>query len=269
MKMSTLIKRIQTQRLEQMRLRQHLLLREKTFLACTLAFILNGSAFAANFGVSPLRVELSDRQLSGALTLRNEGAEPAVVQVQVMKWSQKDGRDHYAPTTEVLATPPVFTIKNGAAQIVRIGMRRGLDPDQELSYRIFLQEIPMPQKDGETGAKIALRIGLPIFVSPLAVRRTDVRWDLINTTSTGMTVRATNAGNVHTQILGFKVLEASQPKPVSSTQDAAYLLPGQTRNWTLTGPPHLGADPIRLELRTDLGEQQVAVNGVRIENAGM
>ena len=266
--MKALIARVHTQRLEQIRSRRYFRLQQHSLLACTLTILLNGSAFAANFGVSPLRVELSDRQLSGALTLRNEGIEPAVVQVQVMKWSQVDGRDHYAPTTEVLATPPVFTIKNGAAQIIRIGMRRGLDPDQELSYRIFLQEIPMPPREGDTGAKIALRIGLPVFVSPIAVRRMDVRWDLVNSDAKGMTVRATNAGNVHSQILGFKVRDASHPN-ASSTQDAAYLLPGQSREWTLTGPPQRGADQIHLDLRTDQGEQRVAVTSLKLENAGM
>lgn len=79
------MERVHTQRLEQIRSRRYFRLQQRSLLACTLTILLNGSAFAANFGVSPLRVELSDRQLSGALTLRNEGIEPAVVQVQVMK----------------------------------------------------------------------------------------------------------------------------------------------------------------------------------------
>jgi fimbrial chaperone protein len=147
-------------------------------------------------------------------------------------------------------------------------MRRGLDPDQELSYRIFLQEVPLPPSEGDAGAKIALRIGLPVFVSPIAVRRMDVRWDLVTSDPKGMTVRATNAGNVHSQILGFKVRDPSHPN-ASSTQDAAYLLPGQSREWTLTGPPQMGPDQIQLDLRTDQGEQRVAVTTLKLENAGM
>jgi fimbrial chaperone protein len=240
--MNTLIQKIQALRLEQTRLRQYLLRREQSILACTSAFSREGSALAENFAVTPLYVELSDRELSGALTIRNQGGESAVVEVQVMKWSQRDGRDHYAHTTEVLATPEFFTIKGGATQIVRVGMRRGLDPDKELSYRIFLQEIPVGPMTTDAIAKTTLRVALPLFVSPLALRRTDVRWDLISGNQMGMTVRATNAGTVHTQILGFKVLPAVPAEPVLTNYDHAYLLPGQTRNWALNGPPNLGAD---------------------------
>ena len=111
-----------------------------------------------------------------SITVRNDGEEPVVVQSSVLAWTQEDGKDIYASTTEALVTPPIMTIAAGAEQIVRVGLRRPPDPRSELAYRVFLQEVPPPPKPGFTGLQVALRVGLPVFVAPGAPAARRLEW---------------------------------------------------------------------------------------------
>ena len=115
--------------------------------ACGLFFFVVWAsvAKAASFGVSPVRVTLSESQSMGALTVRNDGTEPASLQMEMLNWSQAQGQDVLTPTRELLANPPIFTVPAGGSQLVRVGLRRAPDGQRELTYRIVLQELPPPQ----------------------------------------------------------------------------------------------------------------------------
>ena len=63
-------------------------------------------------------------------------------------------------------SPPIATIAPDKEQIIRVGLRRAPDKERELSYRLFLQEVPAPPKPGFQGLQVALRVGLPVFVQP-------------------------------------------------------------------------------------------------------
>jgi fimbrial chaperone protein len=102
-----------------------------------------------------------------SVTIRNGGAEPVVVQLEVSSWSQREGEALLAPTTDLLATPPIFRIPAGGTQLVRVGLRRAPDPQRELSYRLFLREVPSATPSASS-IRITLSISLPVFVTPLA-----------------------------------------------------------------------------------------------------
>ena len=101
-------------------------------------------ASAASLGVSPVRVTLSESQSMGAITVRNDGAEPVSMQMEMLNWSQAEGKDVLTPTRDLLANPPIFTVPAGGSQLVRVGLRRAPDGQRELTYRIGLQELPPP-----------------------------------------------------------------------------------------------------------------------------
>jgi len=125
-----------------------------------------GAAVAGSFNVSPVRVELSAADRTQALTVRNEGGEPSVVQVQILAWSQDSGQDILQPTTDLLVSPPVFTVQPGQSQLVRIALRTTPDAARQLSYRAILQEVPGPSRAGGPSLQVALKISLPVFVEP-------------------------------------------------------------------------------------------------------
>src|SRR5258705_9240239 len=90
-------------------------------IACGVLWLLAiGPASAGSIAVNPVRVTLSATKSTGALVVRNSGADASVVQLQILSWSQQDGQDIYVPANDVLATPPIFTVPAGGSQTVRI-----------------------------------------------------------------------------------------------------------------------------------------------------
>lgn len=229
--------------------------------ACGLAFLLagTGGASAGSFQVNPVRATLSANLPVGSLTVRNTGAEPAVVQLEVVSWSQQDGKDVYVPTREILATPPIFTVPPGGSQVVRVGLRRAPDPRRELTYRLFLQEVPPPPKPDFQGLQVALRVGVPVFVLPPAPAKPVLRWQVSRTPQGKLQLSLSNSGNAHIQVANFKLVPA-KGEPLPTQQVAAYVLPGQSRSWLVeaaTAPPP--GTTLRVSAQTDAGDVEAEV----------
>jgi fimbrial chaperone protein len=213
-----------------------------------------GAAVAGAFNVAPVRVELSARNRTQALTVRNQGDEPSVVQVQIYAWSQQDGQDVLQPTTDLLLTPPVFTVDPGQAQLLRIALRGSPDPTRQRSYRAVLQEVPGQASSGGPTLQVALRISLPIFVEPPVAASPQLHWQAHVGPDGKLLLSAHNGGNGHIQLVDFKLSSATGAE-IASQQQVSYILPGQTRNWTLEPVADLAAvENVRLAGRSDAGD---------------
>jgi len=220
---------------------------------------------AASLGISPVRVELSPTTPTAALTLRNGGVEPTVVQVRAVAWSQNGGEDVYEPTNDVIVSPPIFTVAGNGAQVVRVGLRRAPDARRELSYRIFLQEVPGAPQPGVTGVQMALRIILPVFVKPVQPAKAALNWRIGREAGGALRVVAANPGEMHVQVIGIKLLgpsAAPDAPPLASHESGGYLLPSQSREWRIEPQPGLPADATRLRVlaSTDAGELSADVS---------
>lgn len=220
-----------------------------------------GPAHAGSFQVNPIRVDMSKGAASAAITLRNDGDEPIVVQSSIVGWSQDNGQDAYAPTNEALVTPPIMTVAPGGEQIVRVGLRRGPDAQRELTYRLYLQEVPPPPKPGFTGLQVALRVGLPVFVAPVAATVRRLEWSA-QIRPDGIVLSAQNTGNTHVQVTDFELRPLDAVEPVARQSSLAYVLAGQRRTWTLPVPADRvkAARELRLKAFTDAGEIDTAVS---------
>ena len=199
---------------------------------------------------------------SAAITVRNDGSEPIVVQSSVVSWSQDKGQDVYAPTTEALVTPPIMTVPPGGEQIVRVGLRRAADPQRELTYRLYLQEVPPPPKPGFTGLQVALRVGLPVFVAPVTAGIRRLEWSSQVRSDGTIIVGAQNTGNAHVQITDFELGLPGVGEPLAHESSLAYVLAGQRRQWTLSAAADRvkSARELRLKAFTDAGEIDTAIN---------
>jgi fimbrial chaperone protein len=235
------------------------LLRFHAWLAAALCVAV-GSAHAGSFQVNPIRVDIGKGATNAAITLRNDGDESIVVQSSIVGWSQASGQDAYAPTSDALVTPPIMTVAPGAEQIVRVGLRRGADPQRELTYRLYLQEVPPPPKPGFTGLQVALRVGLPVFIAPVAAAIRRLEWSA-QIRPDGIALTAQNTGNTHVQVTDFE-LRLPVGEPVAHESSLAYVLAGERRIWTLSVPVDRvkSARELRLKAFTDAGEIDTAVN---------
>lgn len=216
------------------------------------------SELAAGLEVNPIRVTLSGPNAAAAITLQNTGQEPKVIQVEVLRWDQEHGDDLYTPTRELLVNPPIFTIEPGEAQIVRVGLNRPPDPRSELAYRLYLQEVPS-KPEGEPGTlRVALRLGLPVFVLPAAAPEARLNWQAARTAEGAIRLSLTNGGNVHARILSFQLLLPFDGDPVVVTEPVhRYVLPGRETYWIVPVEGRWDGRRFQLVAQTARGEVRI------------
>jgi fimbrial chaperone protein len=192
-------------------------------------------AAGSSFSVAPIRVELDRSHKTGVLTLHNEGDNPVVVQITAVSWQQHDGEERFEEAGEILVTPPVFELAGKGEQIVRIALRRDAEPGTELAYRLFFEEVPQARTPTFNGLNVALKIGLPIFVSALNPTRPDVDWQGEWQPDGTLVLSATNRGTEHVQVTNFDLTvgESAEPLHVAGSK---YVLPGCRMTWTVTPP---------------------------------
>lgn len=219
-------------------------------LAALVAACWSTVAAGAAIELNPVRLALSHAQPVAALTVRNAGAAPVVLQLKTMAWTQEDGEDRYTPTGELLATPPIFTLAPGAAQTVRVGLRREPDARRELAYRLYLHEVPGTAEPTGTGVRISLRLGVPVFVSPPGEAAPRLHWGLERAPD-GVWLHARNEGNAHVRVAQFS-LAADGESPIAH-QNPVYILPGHERRWRFERPVPAGKTLI-LRAHTSMGE---------------
>lgn len=230
----------------------------KRILTIALFACLPLAAQAGSFEINPVILALSASHPTDTITVHNTGLTPVVVQSELSTWSQENGENTYAPSRDLVSTPPIFTIPAGGTQLVRIGLRNPASPVHELSYALFLTEIPPSHKQG-VGLQIALRIGMPVFVEPTGQLTADLHWTAKLLPSGKLAVTAENSGTGHIQITGFKLFKGSDKSPLVSSS-AGYILPGKSRSWTVQ-PSHsvVAGTPLQLSADTADGTQSTRV----------
>ncbi len=214
-------------------------------------------AAASDLQIDPIRIELSPQQQSMVLTIKNDSDQPASIQVQVVAWSQVDGKDVYAPTRELLVAPPIVTIPARSEQVLRAALRRQADATNELAYRIYLQELPPPLAPGFSGLQVALRIGLPVFVQPRHGKAAaKLSWAGSRVSGGNVKVELQNRGNAHVHVSDFALYLPGSDNPLARETSSTYVLAGQTHAWLLKTDPtqNISGGSLRLKAYTDAGD---------------
>jgi fimbrial chaperone protein len=215
-------------------------------------------AAAANLKIYPVRLTLSAKAPIATMTLHNAGDQPALLQMKVFAWSQKDGQDVLEPTRAVLANPAAFELAPGADQIARFGLQSA-DPSREQSYRVLVQEVP-PQAPGKPGEVITLlRVSIPIFTA-VARPQDHVVWKVTPLPEGKAQIDVANQGDQHVQLTEVRLTRAGGGQELVREKLSAYVLPGASQRLVVRC-----ASPIRpkeaLELRaaTDQADMQASV----------
>jgi fimbrial chaperone protein len=226
-------------------------------LALLAAALGSNAAYASSFSVNPVRVTLSAKQPVAAITVRNSDREQTVVQLEATAWTQVDGKDVQVPSSDLLATPPIFTLPPGGSQIVRVGLRGARKASREVTYRLSLREVP-PSQPSITGLRVALRISMPIFVVPTTPVAPDIKWRATRGADGTVRVTATNTGNAHVQLGKLELL--ADGNIVATRNIAEYVLPGNARGWTIDAAGKLAAGAqMRISATSDAGPMQADV----------
>lgn len=225
-------------------------------LSLFLAF--EGVGHAGSFDVSPVRAELSAAQRVAALTVRNSGHEPAVIQLQATSWSQQDNHDVLTPTAELLATPPIFTLAPGASQVVRVGSRRAADAHEEVAYRLSLQEVPPPPDPAFRGLRVALKISLPIFLVPNTPTSPRLIWRASRMEGGKIQLSVRNDGTTHAHLTGLTVASQATGQRASLVDANVYVLAHASHTWLIDAKAAAG-ESVHVDARDDAAAVQVDV----------
>jgi len=219
-------------------------------------------ASAGSLSVSPIRVEIAPGQRSVTLLVRNDGDQTTLVQTQLVAWSQADNEDRLEPTTDLLASPPIFELVPGGVQTVRLALRRLADADRERSYRILVSEVPGPPQPGFTGATFALKLSLPVFVDAATTKPVaQLVWSGAIDADGRLALTATNTGSKHVQV---RTVDVMHDGPGADGRHAAlwYILPGQRRSVMVAPLPGRAISPDRVRIHADTDAGIVAADVV-------
>lgn len=222
---------------------------------------------AASLSVNPVLVTLDSSDAIAAMTVTNRGADSVVMQASVNTWSIQDNEEHYASTTALIVSPPVFEVAPGKSQIVRVGLSNTEPKSIEQSFRVFLEQAPAtPGDDGSMtndgaaneprGVQMMLRIGIPVFVEPSGARERELVWRAERLAEGRLRIEAVNQGNVHMKVSRLTLLDDRET--LARSKRPRYILPGSRRYWLFNVPAETAA-PYRIKAETNEGELDTTV----------
>jgi len=220
---------------------------------------------AADVTLMPVSVQLNRSNDRATVQVMNNGSQPVIMQAEAIAWTRVDGKDIDGATSDIIVNPPVFTVQPGQTQIVRLGLRRSQDLQQEGTYRMVLREVPglnlsdIGNVSGSVRVLVALRV--PIYVAPTRVVREE-RWQLRQDGDGHMVASISNAGNVHVKVSELRLQGAGTDGMVIEQKGPnAVLFPGEERSFKLSRVSPADAKSATLQVTTDQGLQQIAYSG--------
>lgn len=210
-------------------------------LSLGLALGQTGRAHAGAVRVTPTRVALTASTASALVTVKNEGSEPLGLQVSAFAWDQDaKGAMRLTPTEDILVFPTLLTVGPGQERNLRVGAATPFAPTEK-TYRIFIEELPPPEKPSESGEfqlRMLTRLGVPVFLQP-AKPAPGGGVDAMAVREGRFTFAVRNTGNVHFVLQGVDVKGLGPAgEPVFERRlEGWYVLSGGTRLYELELPP--------------------------------
>ena len=212
-------------------------------------------AWAGSFSVNPVQISLPDGERTASLLIKNSGAVPVSIDAQALDWTQVGGIDRYGPTTDVIVSPPIFSIAPGKSQIVRVGLKTRVAGH---AYRVILEEIPRQEQiPGEV--QVRLRLNLPVYLLPARGGKVDVHWRAWKSADGAVFIEGRNDGSLYQQVTGLEAEQDGVSRVLSSQM--GVVLPGSSRLWKLAaGAPIRSGVPFTLKVKSPSGDTQTQIS---------
>ncbi len=121
-------------------------------------------SLAGSFHITPTKGELSEDSKYIVFEVKNTSENISSIQVQAMSWEIQNGEDIVKPTKNIIATPVIVNIKPNTKQIIRVGLNRNPDKEEELFYKLIIKEIPRLKKSEINEAQITVEFSIPIIL---------------------------------------------------------------------------------------------------------
>lgn len=138
------------------------------FIRCAgllLATFVFGTASAAQFQLSPVKVQLDARQRVDTVVVANNGDAPLRFEVSVHRWSMAvDGSWHLEPSDDLVVHPLLLEVAPRDRSRLRVGVLEPPFAGPERAYRIELKELPSGADASGSQLKMLTKVSMPVFV---------------------------------------------------------------------------------------------------------
>ena len=123
------------------------------------------AALADGIGILPTTVQIDATHRIATVTIVNNDPVLHTFQITPFAWSQVDGHDSLTPTTDLLVSPPIFTVIASGQQAVRFALRNAAPVASELTFRIMLRTAPTDTVVLNSGTRMRVGFSLPVFIA--------------------------------------------------------------------------------------------------------
>ena len=204
-------------------------------LLLLVGLVASGSVMAGNFAVSPIRLDFDRATKTGVIAVTNDDDDKLQLQMKAFEWTQDaDGKDKYEETDDLIFFPKIATVEKGEQRLLRTSYKIPAT-DKQKTYRLFIEEIPGPQKTPVQGAQIAVavRFGVPIFLKPL---KEEVKGEVesVKYADGKLNVKIKNAGNTHFFINNIQLKSGEK---IAEDIKGWYLLNNAARTYSFAMTP--------------------------------
>ena len=217
-------------------------MRLKPLALLALGWMLHALAAASGLQVAPTSLTLQATQNADGLWLSNTGDGPVTAQVRVYRWTQQDGSDKETPSREVLVSPPLIQLAAADRQLIRV-IRTGPPPmNAEESYRVVIDELPVPETGPKKGVQFVLRYSVPVFIAPAgAGAAPQLSWKVRREGQQAI-VEVSNSGAIHAQLSDLYFSDGRGKRTEVFSGLLGYVLPGSQMRWAVKAPPAIFAN---------------------------
>lgn len=217
-----------------------------------------GRPLASGLQIAPVLVELGARSPSSTITVHNAGTTPMRYQVSAMAWTEPEGKEQLAPSADLAAFPPLFSLGPGEERRIRVGATVA-PTDEERAWRLFVEELPAPADRAADGPRIAfrMRFAIPVFLAPLHPRAAGTA--TLARSGATLQVAIRNLGNVHLRPTQISVGLLGGAGDVVKAVDVPPLnvLVGSERTFEVPVPPERCASIRRAAVTVDLPNEKL------------
>jgi fimbrial chaperone protein len=190
-------------------------------------------AHATSLRVAPVLLDITAPTSASTIRVWNNASRPINVQVRVFRWTQQNGEDAYAPTSAVVASPPITALVPGGENLIRI-VRTSTQPvSDEESYRLVVDELPDPSRRQSGTVVLVVRHSIPVFFMDPEATAAKPSWTAQRRGS-GYIVTVRNAGAKRLKISNLTL--SSRGKAVAQRDGlVGYVLGNSTARWFVPG----------------------------------
>ena len=197
----------------------------------------------AVLSIAPLRVEIEGSGAGATVRLTNASDHALPVQARLFAWTQDQGEDVYAPSSELTVSPSITSIPSGQTQVVRI-LRKGAATPGEKRFRLAVDQLPDPALARPGQALTRIRFTLPVFVDRDKAQPAAFAWRIARDR-----LELVNSGGSTARVIDLEVKTSDGRIIPVERNSLRYVLGNSSIAWPLGNGCSLG--PVRVTAQID------------------